>query len=61
MKTMRMLKKVWEVFEIKNQGEYHDCMFSVIHYSLQMDLRTLEISVLKYMDLILLIFCQHQD
>ena len=23
MKTMRMLK-VWDVFEIKNQGEYHD-------------------------------------
>ena len=24
MKTMSMLKKVWEVFEIKNLGEYHD-------------------------------------
>ena len=24
MKTMSMLKKVWEVFEIKNLGDYHD-------------------------------------
>ena len=55
------VKKVWEVFEIKNQSDYHDCMFSVIHYSLQLDLTTLEISVLKYMDLILLFVCQHQD
>ena len=38
-------KNVWEVFKIKNLGEYHD--FG-IHYSLQMYLKTLETSVLKY-------------
>ena len=32
-------------------------MFSGIHYCLQMFSKILEISVLKYMDLILLIFC----
>ena len=36
-------------------------MSKAIHYCLQMYLKTLEISVLKYMDLILLIFCLHQD
>ena len=24
MRIMRMLEKVWDVFEIKNRGEYHD-------------------------------------
>ena len=37
------------------------CMLNVIHYCLLMFLKTLEISVLKYMNLILLIFCLHQD
>ena len=32
------------------------CMFKVIHYCLQMCLKTLETSVLKYMNLTLLIF-----
>ena len=32
------------------------CMFKVIHYSLQMYLKTLETNVLKYMNLTLLIF-----
>ena len=54
-------QKVWEVSEVKTRGEYHICVFSVIHYCLQMCLKILEISVLKYMDLILLIFFQHQD
>ena len=51
-------QKLWEVFEIKNLGEYHD-----LH--VQCDALLLadvfETSVLKYMDLILLIFCLHQD
>ena len=54
-------QKVWEVFEIKNLGEYHTYMFKTIHYCLQMYLKTLEISVLKYMNLTLLIFCLYQD
>ena len=36
-------------------------MFKVIHYCLQMYLKTLETSVLKYMSSILFIFCLHQD
>ena len=36
-------------------------MFKVIHYYLQMCSKTLETNVLKYMNLILLIFYQHQD
>ena len=37
------------------------CKFRVIHYYLQMYLKTLEINVLKYFNLILLIFYLHQD
>ena len=48
-------QKVREVFEIKNLGKYY------YHYCLQMYLKTLGISVLKYMNLILLIFCLHRD
>ena len=47
-------QKVWDVFEIRNRGEY---MFKVIQYCLQMYLKTLEICVLIYMDLILYILC----
>ena len=50
------IQKLWKILEIKNCSEYHDCMFSVIHYCLQMFLKTLDISVLKYMNLILRIF-----
>ena len=50
-------QKVWEVFEIL--ATIMTYMFKVVHYCLQMYLKTLEISVLKYMDLILLIFCLH--
>ena len=49
-------QKVWDVFEIKNLGEY---MLKVIRYCLQMCLKILEISVLKYMGLILYILCLH--
>ena len=52
-------QKVWEVFEIL--VTIMTCMFKVVHYCLQMYLKTLEISVLKYKNLMLLIFCLHQD
>ena len=55
------VQKVWTVFKIKNFGDYHTCMFKVIQYCLQMCLKTLEINVLSFMNLILLIFCQLQD
>ena len=35
------------------------CTFKVIHYCLQMCLKTFEINVFKYMNLILLILYQH--
>ena len=46
-------QKVWEVFEIKNRGEYHHLYHKVIHYCLQICLKTLEICFLKYMNVIL--------
>ena len=46
---------------MKNLGEYHDLYVQRIHYCLQMYLKTLEISVLKYMNLVLLTFCLHQN
>ena len=44
----------WDILEIGNLGEYHDCIFKLIHHCLQMFLKNLEIRVLKHMDLILL-------
>ena len=60
---MRMLKKVWEAFEIKNLDLVNimTYMFNAMHFCLLMYLKTLEISVLKYMNLILLIFWLHQN
>ena len=49
-------KKAWEIFEIKSFGEYHDLYAQCDILLLEMYLETLETSVLKYMDLILLIF-----
>ena len=54
-------QKVQEVFEKKNLGDYHD-LYVQCHTLLLPDVfENLEISVLKYMDLILFIFCLHQD
>ena len=50
-------QKVFNEFEIKSLGQYDMIyMFKVIHYCLHMYLKTLEPNVLKYMNLILLIF-----
>ena len=54
-------QKVWEVFEIKIVVITATYMFKVIHYFLQMCLQTLELCVLKYMNLILHILYPHQD
>ena len=53
--------RVFKVFNNKNIGDYHNYMFKAIHYYLQMYLEILEISVLKNMNLIQLIFCLCQD
>ena len=39
------VQKVWEVFEIKNLVSIMTCMFKLIHYCLQMYLKTLEIEI----------------
>ena len=55
-------QKVWEVFDIKNRGEYHDLYVQCDTLLLaDMCLKTLETNVLKFMSLILLILCPHQD
>ena len=54
-------QKVWELFEIKNLGGYHDLCVQSDTLLLADVFETLEISVLKYMNLILLIFCLHRD
>ena len=60
-KDYEHVKKVWEAFEIKILVSIMICMFNAIHFCLLMYLKTLEISVLKYMGLILPIFCLRQD
>ena len=51
-------KTLFEYLINKNLGDY---MFKVIHYCLQMFLKILETRILKYMNLILLIFYLHLD
>ena len=55
-------QKIWKVFEINNLGEYNDLhvQTDTLHSYLQVYLKTLETSALKYMDLILLISYLHQ-
>ena len=54
-------QKVFKELKLNTQAIIMICMYRVIHYFLQMYLKTLEISVLKYMNSILLIFCLNQD
>ena len=54
-------QKVWEVFGIKIAASIMTCLLKVIHYCLPMCLKTLKISVMKYMNLILYILCVHLD
>ena len=49
-------QKMFEELKVKNLGDYHDLYVQVIHYCLQMYLKTLETSALIYMNLTLLIF-----
>ena len=50
------LKKI--EFNIKNLGKYHNLYGQVIHYCLQ---KFLELSLLKYMNLFLLVAYLHLD
>ena len=56
-------KRVWKDFKtsLKNLGEYHDLLVQSGTYSLQMYLKTFERHVLKFINLILLIFYQRLD
>ena len=54
-------QKIFEELELKYLGDYHDLYVQSVHYCSQMYLKTLETSVLKYMNLILLIFCLHRN
>ena len=47
--------------KFKNLGDYHDLYGQSDTYCLQMYLKTLETNELKYMNLILLIFCLHLE
>ena len=53
--------KLWDVFEIKNLGKYHDLYVQSDTLYLQIYLKVLEICVLKYMNLILYILHLHLD
>ena len=54
-------QKIFEELKLKNLGDYHDLYTQSDTLYLQVFLKTLETSVLKYMNSILLIFCLHQD
>ena len=54
-------QKVWEEFGLEISVIITTCIFKVIHDCLHMYLKTVETNVLKYMNLILLIFYLHQD
>ena len=60
-KDYEHFQKVWYVFGIKNRGEYHD-LYAQSDTLLFADVsEKLNISVIKYINLILYILCLHQD
>ena len=61
IKTTNMLKKCLKNLNLKTLLIITTCIFNVMHYCLQMYLKTLEAKLLKYMNLILLMFCLHLD
>ena len=54
-------QKIFEELKLKNLGDYHDLYTQSDTLYLQVFLKTLETSILKYMNSILFIFCLHQD
>ena len=60
-KDYEHVQKVWEVFGMTNLGEYHDLYVQSDTLLLADVFETLEISVLKHMSSILVIFCLHRD
>ena len=54
-------QKVFEEFKLKNLGDYHDLYVQSDTLLLEMCLKNLELSVLKYMNSILLNFCLRLD
>ena len=57
----RNRKRVFEYLINKNLGDYHDLYVQSDTFGLQTFLKILETCVLKYMNLILLIFYLHLD
>ena len=55
------VKKIWESFEIKNLGEYHDLYLQWDTLLLADVFENFRDKCVEYMNLILLIFCLHQD
>ena len=53
--------KAFEEFKLKNLGEYHDLYVQADTLLLAVYLKNLEINVLKYTNIILLIFYLHLD
>ena len=54
-------KKIWKEFKTKILVNTMIFMFKAVHYYFQIYLKTLERNVLKYLNLILLIFYMQQD
>ena len=57
----RLAKRGFKHFNNNNAGDYHDLYVRSVHYYLQMYMRILEINPLKYIGLILPIFCLYLD
>ena len=53
--------EIWDLFGIKNLGEYYDLYVQTDTLLLEKFLKNIEIKALKYMDLILLISYLHLD